>query len=253
MNFRSPAVPDLDRPAIEALIAKADAGEPRAWAYLCAWALNHDAVLHAAAKARAHAAVAAFRPPGPRLHMEIVDEVDRLPSSVLLVALYAPAIGYALFEMQYRRAWFRVEGVAREQHVVGRLCMVDPSHVRFARDTDEPMLASASGATQLPMDKFLMVLGTGDGIAVKRGYMRRAIFPVIERRQLLAKVIARGALPMETDDERKKIGELDAEIVGIAMEGREHDAGLLGSAVQQLVRAVLRVNAEALVGVDVSA
>ncbi len=248
---RSPAVPELDRPAIEALIAAADAGNPREWVDLCRQAMAHDALLGGAARARAHAAVAAFAPSGPQLHRAIVDRIEHLSPALYLVAVDAPAMGYALVEMGYRRASLRVEGQHRELMAIERLWPVNPSRVRFAHDTDEALLDFPDGAKPLPADKFLVALGTGDGIAVKRGYMRRAIFPVIERQQLLAKVTARvmegGA---ETDKESKRFQELHAEIVAIVMDGREHDAGLLGGAVQQLVRAVLRVNDAASTGCE---
>jgi len=242
-----PTTPDLDRPAIEALIAKADAGKPREWVDLCRQAMARDALLGTMARVRAHAAVAPFAPSGPPLHRVIVDRIDHLSSSLYLIAFDAPALGFAITEMEYRRGSLRVEGEARDLLAVERLWPVNPSRVRFAPDTDEPMLDFPGGAKPLPPDKFLVVRGAGDGIAVKRGYMRRAIFPVMERQRLLAEVTARvlegGA---ETDKESKRFQELHAEIFAIVMAGREHDAGLLGGAVLQLVQAVLRVNSEAL-------
>lgn len=247
MIVRPATTPGLDRPAIEALIAAADAGNPREWVDLCKWALNYDATLRACVDARAHAAVAAFRPSGPPLHRAIVDQVDCLSSYLLLVALYAPAIGYAIAEMGYRRASLRVEGQPRDLLAVERLWPVNPSRIRFAHDNDEPLLDFPDGAKLLPADKFLVVLGAGDGIAVTRDYMRRAIFPVIERQQLLAKVTARVAEGgAETDEESKRFQELLAEIFAIVMADREHDAGLLDGAVQRLVQTVLRVNRDAL-------
>lgn len=230
-KFTSPLA-TLSRDDVERIISRADDGQEDEWFTLCLEALSRDDVLMAAAKARADAALheVTWRG-GDDFEREVIERAA--PSSLLFfLALHAPAFGFALAEYGFKQT--------PAGPVLQHLFPVHSRMVTFARDTDDPLLAFDDGSRALQPNKFLLVTAHGVGLAIKRGYLRRAIFPTIERLKLTAKMSAdvmKGRSIDKADEGRA--AELRRETCAIVLDeqDRQFDGQLLLGALRRIVAA----------------
>ena len=129
----------------------------------------------------------------------VVDQIDSFDRSVYSL-LQANAVGYSLSEIVYAQSKVRFPGLDGSPVVLDGLFprqidWVHPKHLRFNRDTDEPLLDVGSGGMMpLPPHKFIFHPSQGDGLYERRGHMRACVWLHLFKQQCIRDWAVFGAL-----------------------------------------------------------
>lgn len=129
----------------------------------------------------------------------VVDQIDSFDRSVYAM-LNANGVGYSLNEIVYGQSKVRFPGPKGDAVVMNGLFprqidWVHPKHLRFNRDTDEPLLDVGSGGMMsLPPHKFIFHPSSGDGLYERRGHMRACVWLHLFKQQCIRDWAIFGAL-----------------------------------------------------------
>lgn len=199
----------LSPATIKSVLHDADLGIMFRWADLCEQVLERDGHLRSVDRGRrVEVSGKPFRVQPvndsplaltlAKFMRAVVDQIDSFDRSVYQM-LQANAVGYSLSEIVWQQSKLRFAADGKTVALNGiyprQIDWVHPKHLRFDRDTDEPLLDVGSGGMmKFPPHKFVFHPASGDGLYERRGHMRSCVWLHLFKQQCVRDWAVFGAL-----------------------------------------------------------